>query len=69
MKSILKITQEDNTLKIENESEYAIEIHLVPKKPKRRVDKKMIIHPNQYFILDSLDEWNTSDHYFRFMKP
>lgn len=69
MKSTLTITQKENSLEIRNESEFAIEILLVAKKPKRRIDTMAVIHPNQSYKLDGLEEWNTSDHYFRFVKP
>lgn len=69
MSTILTITQKNNILEIRNESEFAVEIHLVPKKPKRKVEFQMVIHPGQMYKLDGLEEWNTSDHYFRFVKP
>ena len=68
METVLKITQEKNSIKIENKSKYVVELHLVPVKPKRKVHTQMVIHPDQYFIFDGVDEWNLSSHFFRFVK-
>lgn len=57
-------------IELKNNSNYVVEMLLVPIKPKRKVEIERVIHPNQSLVLDwqNYKDFNLSDYYFRFVK-
>lgn len=54
-------------LKVHNRSDRIVELHSIPKKPKRKVICCWIIHPGQHLFTNTQD-FNIEDYYVRFVK-
>jgi hypothetical protein len=68
MNTTLSITQKDGLLKIENKSKYLVEIYLIPKKPKKKVEITRMIRPGEFFLTEDPNNLDISNLYFRFVE-
>lgn len=68
MKAMLEVIKAPDFLKIINNSEFVLEVHVVPKKPKRKVHMQMVIHPKQGYIADHTGDYDISNYFFRFVE-
>jgi hypothetical protein len=68
MKASIEVIKAPDFLKIINHSDLVLEIHLVPKKPKRKVHVEMVIHPKQSYIADHTGDYHIRDYFFRFVE-
>lgn len=64
---MLKVFKEKNLIKIINNSDFILEVHLVPKKPKRKVFFEIMIHPKQWFVSEKYD-FDIENYFFRFVR-
>lgn len=68
IESFLKITRFDQELKIENLSDYTIEICRVPVNNRRKVLVDCIISPNRFWIVTISKDFDLKQFFFRFTK-
>jgi len=59
--------EQNRSLCITNESDQELEIHLVPKPPKRKVLCMMVISPNRMYAAEMDKGFKVSDLFFRFV--
>jgi hypothetical protein len=68
MNFLLELIKYNEFLKIINNSDFILEVYLVPKKPKRKVNMEIVIYPKQSYTIDHKYNCNLNEYFFRFIE-